>query len=170
MARGDTLSHDDIRQVVKLLNATGAAYWLVGGVAIELLVGHAIRLHDDIDVFMKQHQLQRCIDYFTDAGFAVVPGTLGAAGVFLQQGDLLVDFTKVQVDADGSFRTFGIYATIPWPGGLLEPHVIDVAGEVCRTLSAANHLRMKRVVAAWFAGGQMRNKDFQDVRWLETLV
>jgi len=143
------VSHDDIRQVIKLLNETGAAYWLVGGAAIELLVGHAIRSHEDIDVFVVEHRLQHCIDHFTNADFAVVPGTL--------------------VD-EGVFRTFGIYATIPWPSGLLEPHVLDVAGEGCRTLTAANHLRMKRVLATWFAGGQMRTKDLEDVRWLQPLV
>lgn len=152
------------------MNETGAAYWLGGGAAIELLVGHPVRLHEDIDVFVEQHQLQRCMDQFAEAGFAVVPGTFGNEGVFLQKNDLLVDFTKMQVADDGSFRTFGMYATIPWPPGLLAVNMIDIGGESCRTLTAANHLQMKHVVAAWFAGGQLRNKDMEDVRWLETLV
>ncbi len=164
------MSHDNIQRVVKLLNQTGAAYWLGGGAAIELMVGRPIRAHSDIDVFVEQHQLQRCIDHFAETGFTVVPGTLGAEGMFLQQGDLLVDFTNVQLTSDGAFRTFGIYATIPWPSGLLETTMIDVAGEPCRTLTAVNHLRMKHVVAGWFAGGQLRDKDLEDVRWLQTLV
>ncbi len=155
---------------MQLLNATGVAYWLVGGAAIELLVGHRIRSHSDIDVFVEQHQLQHCVEHFTEVAFAVVPGTFGDEGVFLHKNDLLVDFTNVQLAEDGSFHTFGIYASIPWPSGLLETTMIDVAGEPCRTLSAANHLRMKHIVAAWFAGGQLRDKDVEDVRWLQMLT
>jgi hypothetical protein len=95
------------------LNETGTAYWLVGGAAIELLVGHPIRSHSNIDVLVAQHQLQHCVEHFTNAGFVVVPGTFGNEGVFLQKHDLLVDFTNVQLAGDGAFRTFGIYASIP---------------------------------------------------------
>jgi ABC-2 type transport system permease protein len=36
------------------LNETGTTYWLVGGAAIELRVGHPIRSHSNIDVLVAQ--------------------------------------------------------------------------------------------------------------------
>lgn len=157
----------DLKCVVDVLRRGGITYWLHGGRAIDLLLGFASRSHKDIDLFVPVSHYARCVHAFLDAGFHRLPDTDREEGVFVQHGDTLVDITKVHVEPNGLVHTFGLYATVPWPSGMLDPYIVNIEGDRYVTLHPAQHIAMKHAVAAWYADGQLREEDLRDIHHLE---
>jgi hypothetical protein len=60
--------------------------WLIGGNAVELVVGKHIRDHEDIDILVNQDHAQAACQILERWGFAVVHGSLEDGDVFLSAG------------------------------------------------------------------------------------
>lgn len=156
----------DISPIIQLFNAHQIVYWLIGGKAIDLFLGFESRPHKDVDFFVLDTSFSRCLTVLKEAGYKHLPRANAAEGAVFQKDAVLVDITRIQLAPDGSSHTFGIYEPIRWPDQFLERHVIQIGNLPCHTLTLANHLAMKQIVANWYANGRLRLEDLQDIQQL----
>ncbi|AFZ68370.1 nucleotidyltransferase domain-containing protein [Deinococcus peraridilitoris] len=140
-------------------------YWLIGGNAIELVVDHDVRDHDDIDFMVAHQDALRAVQILQALGFEHAHGSLDDGDVFYRRGALLVDLVPVCAETDPP-RMLGALSGLCFPAGFLTPYLATHGGEQFPTLSPRMHLQMKTVVAEFY-GVPPREKDVQDVRALQ---
>ena len=157
----------DALAVARLFEQERVPYWLIGGFAVELVVGRELRPHDDVDFFVSADQAERAVDVLVKGGFERVHGSLEDGDVFYKRADVVADL--VPVHPTDPLRTVGELGRIAWPVGFLTPYRARYKGESFVTLTPEMQGRMKRVVADFYGVG-LRDKDELDVRELETLA
>ena len=153
--------------VARLLERERIPYWLVGGFAVELVVGYEVRPHDDVDFFVAADHAARAVSGLLKSGFEWLHGSLEDGDVFYKRTDVVVDL--VPVHPTDPPRTVGTLGRIVWPAGLLTPYPAVYQGERFVTLTPEMQGRMKTVVADFY-GVELRDKDRLDVRALEALA
>lgn len=157
----------DIANVVTILNRHQIRYWFIGGRAIDLLLGYESRPHKDLDFFVHIDDFATGRQALIDTGFSILPNTDREEGIFLQKGELLVDLTKIAIEENEAVKTFGVYAGVSWPNGLLQRHQCTCGDQTVKTLAPENHIAMKTAVANWYANGEMREEDLSDIHHLK---
>ncbi len=139
-------------------------YWLIGGFAVELVVGREVRPHDDVDFFISADHAERAVAVLVKEGFERVHGSLEDGDVFYKRGDVVVDLVPIYL-ADPP-RTVGELGRIVWPVGFLAPYRVLYEGASFVTLTPEMQERMKAAIADFY-GVVLRDKDKVDVRALE---
>ncbi len=94
------MNNSDIEQLTDLFNTHHIQYWLIGGRAIDLILGFVSRPHKDIDFFVNTTHFDTCVTVLQDVEFTILPNTLREDSVFLQRDDILVGITKILVSVD----------------------------------------------------------------------
>lgn len=147
------------------LSAAGVTCWLIGGNAVELLCGHHVRDHDDLDFLIPASQGVQARTALERDGFHHAHGSLEAGNVFFRRGDLLVDLVPVTPDPP---RMLGELSRMVWPGHFLDEWWVELEGLRVLTLSPAMHRLMKDTVSAYYRV-ELREKDRLDLAALATL-
>jgi hypothetical protein len=100
-----TTSVDDqleaIDSLSQTLDAAGIAFWLFGGWAVDFWVGDVTRPHDDIDVVAWQQDFDAIRSSLLAAGWEHTPTADDVVGTRYRSGTARVEFTFVDLGADG---------------------------------------------------------------------
>jgi len=70
--------HDELRGIVKALNATGIPYALVGGLAVSIYAQP--RATEDVDLLMAREDLARTVERLESLGFCQAEKPMSVAG------------------------------------------------------------------------------------------
>jgi lincosamide nucleotidyltransferase A/C/D/E len=118
----------DAAEVVRLVSAlagAGVAMWLMGGWAIDALTGRQRRRHDDLDVLVRDLDLDRAAAVLGTAGYAGEVGAHGAS-YLVDQAGRQVDVHAVALRSDGS----GVYRMDDGTDWVYAPGAFDGTGIV----------------------------------------
>lgn len=145
--------------LARAFNEAGVKTWLIGGQAVELLCGGAVRAHDDIDFLVRAGDAGRALQVLQDLGLTQVHGSLEAGNVFYRRADLLVDVVPVLEQPP---RCVGDLAGLTLPTAFLTDTPVVRDGVSVNTLTPDMHAALKGVVSAFY-GAPMREKDLVDL-------
>ena len=154
----------DALAVARSFEQERLSYWLIGGFAVELVVGHRVRPHDDVDFFISADHAERAVAVLVKEGFERVHGSLEGGDVFYKRDDVMVDL--VPIHPTDPPRTVGELSRIAWSVGLLAPYHVLYEGISFVTLTPEMQGRIKGIIADFY-GVALRDKDEVDVRALE---
>ena len=159
--RGSTaeMTEADAAEILRLLKSHGLDVWVDGGWGVDALLGKQSRPHDDIDLVLRQSEIDRLADVLGAAGFRRVEEAARPFNFVMADGrGREVDLHGVVFDGAGD----GLYGPQPEDGtGLAFPAVAftgtgTIDGESVRCMTAeyqvANH-----------AGYDPGDADFHDV-------
>ena len=85
----------DVLEVLDALEAAGIAPWLDGGWAVDALLGEQTRDHDDLDLVVRDEDVQRAVSALSRAGFAMQLDDRPTRFVLADAGDRRIDFHPV---------------------------------------------------------------------------
>lgn len=122
-------------RLVSMLEAAGAGVWLIGGWAIDALVGKQHRPHDDLDVVIADADVENASRVLSDEGYR---GDIARAGAtyLVDAAGHQIDVHVISIQADGA----AVYwmengETWTYPPGALDGRG-QVVGRVVRCASA----------------------------------
>src|SRR4051794_3790662 len=118
----------DAAKVVRLVSGlagAGVATWLMGGWAIDALIGRQRRRHDDLDVLVRAVDLDRAAAVLGTAGYAGEVGVQGAS-YLVDEAGRQVDVHAVALRSDG----FGVYRMEDGTDWVYEPGAFGGTGTV----------------------------------------
>jgi len=97
------MSADDVVEILDRLEMAGVAASVAGGWAVDALLGHPTREHDDLDLAVDAADVDRAIDALGVLGLGIDVDERPAR-LALGDGQRAVDLHPVAWDADGTGR------------------------------------------------------------------
>ncbi|HET8943481.1 MAG TPA: amino acid transporter [Dehalococcoidia bacterium] len=91
----------DVLEVLDALEAAGIAPWLDGGWAVDALLGEETREHDDLDLVVRDEDVQRAVSALSRAGFAMQLDDRPTRFVLAAAGGRRIDFHPVVFSETG---------------------------------------------------------------------
>ena len=72
MKKKETVTTDDLFQVLDLLDHMNMSYWLDGGWGVDVLAGKQTRSHRDVDINFDAHYTDQLLSVLKDGGYEIV--------------------------------------------------------------------------------------------------
>ncbi len=162
-----------IAEVAHAAEAGSTTVALRGGWAVDFLVGHVTRLHEDIDFVAWVDDRDAVAAALTAAGFTSL-----SASASDEQRRLLQNFSKDGEDVQVAFverMASGDLAPPGYPEYTLSPDVlagpvVALGGVACRVGTAEALLDAKEKKLFWDEGDEYREKDIADMEHLRALI
>ena len=122
-------------QLVSMLEASGVGVWLIGGWAIDALVGRQRRPHDDLDILIADADVDSAARVLSGDGYQGALAPMGATYLVDAAGHQ-IDVHVISVQADGA-AVYWMEDGDSWtyPSGALDGRG-EVVGQVVRCVSA----------------------------------
>lgn len=72
MVKKETVTLDDLKNVLDLIENTGIRYWLDGGWGVDVLAGEQTREHRDVDINFDSRYNDKLLQILKESGYEVV--------------------------------------------------------------------------------------------------
>lgn len=72
MVKKETVTPDDLKNVLDLIENTGIRYWLDGGWGVDVLAGEQTREHRDVDINFDSRYNDKLLQILKESGYEVV--------------------------------------------------------------------------------------------------
>lgn len=72
MVKKETVTLDDLRNVLDLIENTGIRYWLDGGWGVDVLAGEQTREHRDVDINFDSRYNDKLLQILKESGYEIV--------------------------------------------------------------------------------------------------
>ena len=115
MSKKEITTHEDLIEVLNLMDKTGICYWLDGGWGVDVLVGKQTRTHRDIDIDFDSKYTGKLLEILKQYGYEVITDW-SPVRVELYHSNLgyidihpfiIIDGENIkQADLDGNFYEF----------------------------------------------------------------
>jgi hypothetical protein len=159
-----------IGEICDALDATGVAWWLYGGWAMDFHAGRITRDHADIELFVWREDADAARAALVGAGFLAPAGLHpDEAQPFLKDGQEVGAWYLVDGD-DGSVHVPGRWEGWAFDAGWFEGPRLRMDSVEAPAMSAKGLLAMKLGFADQPAGGALRPKDLADIARLRAIM
>ena len=129
-----------LRELVGVLDAARARFWLIGGWGVDFLLGRVTRSHGDVDAVAWLRSRDRLRRALTEGGYRV--GSEDERVINFVKGGQVATFLFLTRDADGRVAISGM-PTWPWPEDALEERRRRLEGIACRVVGPRAMLALK---------------------------
>lgn len=72
MVKKETVTLDDLKNVLDLIENTGIRYWLDGGWGVDVLAGEQTREHRDVDINFDSRYNDKLLQILKESGYEIV--------------------------------------------------------------------------------------------------
>lgn len=72
MVKKETVTPDDLKNVLDLIENTGIRYWLDGGWGVDVLAGEQTREHRDVDINFDSRYNDKLLQILKESGYEIV--------------------------------------------------------------------------------------------------
>lgn len=72
MVKKETVTLDDLKNVLDLIENTGIRYWLDGGWGVDVLAGEQTREHRDVDINFDSRYTEKMLQILKESGYETV--------------------------------------------------------------------------------------------------
>ena len=97
------MMHDtDVVEIIDTLESSGVVVWVYGGWGIDALLEEQTRPHDDLDVLIREDDIELTISITRDLGFSLMTDELPQGFVVRDKDDRRIDFHPIRFQRDGS--------------------------------------------------------------------
>lgn len=161
--RAPSLVASLLLKVLGTLRSSGTRVWLDGGWGVDALVGRQTRAHDDVDLALALHDVDRATEALAALGFDVYIDEMPTRLVLRSAAGAQIDLHPLTFDENGSGKQalpgggFGTYDAAGLSG------IGYLGGQRVPCLTAALQMRFHK-------GYPLREKDRHDLRLLEGLM
>jgi lincosamide nucleotidyltransferase A/C/D/E len=153
------VNEHEVTDLLAACSRRGIRVWVAGGWAVDAVVGHQTRPHDDLDLAVDAAQLGEIFALLGDHGFSVTVDQLPSRAELTAGSGSRVDLHPVQFAADGSGVQAGLaesscfrYAADAFSQGVIAGHPVPC-------LSVRQQLQFRE-------GYELREVDHHDLELL----
>lgn len=158
----EPIAYSDVFEITDHFNAHPLSYWLIGGYAIEFIVGKQIRDHSDVDFLVDVKDAERMVELLRGLGYECVKGALTEGLAYYERGTAQVcvvpiDSSRKPPSAVGGFEP------MKFPDEFLDTQHLQIDSHKIPSLKPDMHIAMKHIVCDFFGSGDLRDKDIIDI-------
>jgi hypothetical protein len=164
---------DIIRELSEVLDAHDIEFWLLGGWALDFLIGELTRRHDDVDVFVWDRDWERIHDLLLGRGYRFeeeAAGPYDHESVHYTKNEQWLELVRVIERPDGELATPGRFLDWPWPRASFAAERVRFRDLAVRVFDAEGQLYIKTGFKEHGEKAPPRPKDLLDIARLRELV
>jgi hypothetical protein len=159
-----------ISEVSTLLTSADIEHCLMGGWALDFLIGRVTRPHDDVDHFVWATDAEKIRHLLTSNGYAYQDYSNPDYSAFFRKHGQLIDFTFLERNEHNAIRVAGPFRDWVLPQTCFSRTNISLNGIKCPVLDAAGQIHIKTELRNYLPDWPERAKDIEDIGLLRQLT
>jgi hypothetical protein len=162
------MAYSHVFDMTDQFNASDLSYWLIGGYAIELIVGKRIRDHSDVDFMVDVRDAGRMVEILSELGYELRKGSVAEGLAYYNRETEEVCVVPIDSSLDPP-ATVGGFKGMKFPERFLDTLCLQIDSHKIPTLQPRMHVSMKQIVSQFFGSEVLRDKDIIDIQHLADL-
>ena len=159
-----------ISEVSTLLTSADIEHCLMGGWALDFLLGRVTRPHDDVDLFVWATDAEKIRDLLTLNGYTYQEDYSNPDySAFFRKHEQLIDFTFLERNEYNGIRVAGPFQEWALPQTCFSRTSASLDGIECPVLNAAGQIHLKAELRKFLPDWPERRKDIDDLALLRQM-